>query len=136
MQPADTSLKEKAMDRRIFLTAASSAAAAAVASPALARMGVLLVHAEPGVGLTVSGPVRELRLYFDVGVIVAASRVQVTNSAGVTIPTTKPAGDPADQQIVIVQFGRVLLPGTYRVSWHVVSTHEIPASGAYRFTVS
>jgi copper resistance protein C len=108
----------------------------ASASQAYARLRVLLVHAEPGVGVTVTGPVRELRLYFDLGVLPAASSVQVTTSAGVTIPTARPAGDPSDQQTLIVRFGRVLLPGTYQVKWHVVSLNEIPASGAYRFTVS
>jgi copper resistance protein C len=98
--------------------------------------GVLLVRAEPGVGLTVTGPVRELRLFFDQGALTVSSSVQVTNSAGVAIPTTKPIGDPSDQQIVIVHFGRVLLPGTYRVSWHVVSIDQHPASGTFRFTVS
>lgn len=122
------------MDRRKFLAAIASAAV--MASAAHARMGVLLVRAEPGVGLTVTGPVRELRLQFDQGVVPASSSVQVTNSAGVTIPTPRPAGDPSDQQTVIVRFGRVLSPGTYQVKWHVVSFNEIPASGAYRFTVS
>jgi copper resistance protein C len=124
------------MDRRKFLAAFANAAVMACASDAYARMGVLLVRAEPGVGLTVTGPVRELRLYFDQGVVPAASSVQVTNSAGVTIPMARPAGDPSDQQTVIVRFGRVLLPGTYQVKWHVVSLNEIPASGTYRFTVA
>jgi copper resistance protein C len=123
------------MDRRKFIAAAGGVAVIASASQA-ARMGVLLVRAEPGVGLTVTGPVRELRLYFDQGVVPAASSVQVTNSAGVTIPTARPAGDPSDQQTLIVRFGRALLPGTYQVKWHVVSFNEIPASGTYRFTVA
>jgi copper resistance protein C len=123
------------LDRRKFIAAAASAAA--VAPPrAYARMGVLLVRAEPGVGLTVTGPVRELRLYFDQGVLAASSGVQVTNSAGVTVPTTKPIGDASGQQILIVHFGRVLQPGTYRVSWHVVAIDQRPASGTYRFTVA
>ncbi len=124
------------MDRRKFLAAFANAAVIAQASEAYARMGVLLVRAEPGVGLTVTGPVRELRLYFDQGVLPAASSVQVTNSAGVAIPTGRPAGDPSDQQTMIVRFGRVLAPGTYQVRWHVVSLNEIPASGAYRFTAA
>jgi methionine-rich copper-binding protein CopC len=123
------------MDRRIFVVGAGSASFFAPPQ-AYARMGVLLVRAEPGVGLTVTSPVRELRLYFDQGVLVASSSVQVTNSAGVTVPATAPTGDPSGQQIVIVHFGRVLLPGTYRVSWHVVSVDQRPASGAFRFTVS
>jgi copper resistance protein C len=123
------------MDRRNLVMGAGSAVFLAHAQ-AFARMGVLLVRAEPGVGLTVPGPVRELRLYFDQGVFAASSSVQVTNSAGVTMPTTKPIGDPSGQQIVIVHFGRVLQPGTYRVSWHVVSIDQRPASGTFRFMVS
>jgi methionine-rich copper-binding protein CopC len=125
------------VDRRKFIAAAGSAAVLASAAQAFARMGgALLDHGEPGVGLTVTGPVRELRLYFNQSVLVAASNVQVRNSAGVAIPTTRPVGDPSSEQIVIVRFGRVLPPGTYRVSWHVVSIDQVPASGAYRFTVS
>lgn len=124
------------MDRRNFVMGAGSTTFFAPPLRAYARLGVLLVRAEPGVGLTVTSPVRELRLYFDQGVLAASSSVQVTNSVGVTIPTTKPIGDPSDQQLVIVHFGRVLLPGTYRVSWHVVSVDQRPASGAFRFTVS
>jgi methionine-rich copper-binding protein CopC len=93
--------------------------------------GALLDHAEPGVVLTVTGHVRDLRLYFNQSVLAAASSVQVTNSAGVAMPTTRPVGDPSDQHIVIVRFGRVLPPGSYRVSWHVVSIDQVPASGAW-----
>ena len=125
------------MDRRKFIAAAGSTAVLASPSQSFARMGgALLDHGEPGVGLTVTGPVRELRLYFNQSVLVAASNVQVRNSAGGAIPTTRPVGDTSSQQIVIVRFGRVLPPGTYRVSWHVVSIDQVPASGAYRFTVS
>jgi copper resistance protein C len=123
------------LDRREFVALAASASV--LAPPrAYARMGVLLVRAEPGVGLTVTSPVRELRLYFDQGVLAASSSVQVTNSAGATIPTTKPTGDPSGEEILIVHFGRVLLSGTYQVSWHVVSVDQRPASGTYRFTVA
>ncbi len=124
------------MDRRNFIVGAGSAGFFAPLPQAVAGMGVLLVRAEPGVGLTVTSPVRELRLFFDQGVLAASSSVQVTNSAGVTMPTTKPLGDPSDQQIIIVHFGRVLLPGAYLVSWHVVSIDQRPASGTFRFTVS
>jgi copper resistance protein C len=125
------------VDRRKFIAAAGSAAAIGSTSQAYARMGgALLAHAEPGVGLTVTGPVRELRLYFDVSVLADASSVEVRNSAGVAIPTTRPVSYPSNQQMVIVRLGRVLSPGTYKVSWHVVSIDQIPASGAYRFMVS
>jgi copper resistance protein C len=126
------------VDRREFIVAAGSVTAVASASQASDwfMRGAFLDHAVPGVGLTVSGPVRELTLYFAIRVLAASSSVQVTNSAGVSIPTTKPVGDPSGQQILLVRFGRALPPGTYRVSWHVVTIDQRQAFGAYLFTVS
>jgi copper resistance protein C len=126
------------VDRREFIAAAGSVTAVASASQASVwfMRGAFLDHAVPGVGLTVSGPVRELTLYFAIGVLAASSSVQVTNSAGVSIPTTKPVGDPSGQQILLVRFGRALPPGTYTVSWQAVSVYGRPASGTFHFTVS
>ena len=126
------------MDRRKFIAAAGSVAVVASTSQAFARFrgGAFLDHAVPGVGLTVSGPVRELRLYFNLGVITAFSSVEVSSSTGARVPTSRPFGDPSDQQIVIVRFRHALPPGTYMVSWHVVSIYQRPTSGTFHFTVS
>ena len=95
-----------------------------------------LDHAVPGVGLTVNGPVRELRLYFTIGVIAASSSVELTNPAGAAIAASRPVGDPSDQSVVIVNLRQALPPGTYGVSWHMISINERRSSGTYRFTVS
>ena len=126
------------MDRREFIAAAGSVATVASTSQAFARFrgGAYLDHAVPGVGLTVSGPVRELRLYFDLDVIAAFSSVEVASSRGAAIATGRPISDPSDPSVVIVRFGRALPPGTYGVSWHVVSIHRRPTSGTFHFTVS
>jgi methionine-rich copper-binding protein CopC len=126
------------MDRRKFIAAAGSVAAFAPALQAYARFGggAFLDHAVPGVGLTVSGSPRELRLHFDLGVIAALSSVQIITSSGAAIPVSKPVNDPSDRQIVIVRLGRALPPGTYMVSWHMVSVHKRPTSGTFHFTVS
>ena len=126
------------MDRRKFIAAAGSVAAFAPVSGAYAwfRPGVILDHAVPGVGLIVSGSPRELTLYFDLGVIAALSSVQIITSSGAAIPVSKPVNDPSDQRIVIIRLGRALPPGTYMVSWHMVSVNKRPTSGTYRFTVS
>jgi copper resistance protein C len=97
--------------------------------------GAVLDHAVPGVGLTVSGPVREVRLYFTIGMIAASSRVQIKSSTG-AIAASCPVNDPSDQQVVIVRLKRALPPGTYKVSWDVVTIDQRQASGAYLFTVS
>ena len=125
------------MDRREFIAAAGSVAAVASTSKGFAQMAAaFLDHAVPGVGLTVRGSPRELRLYFNLGVAADLSSFQVVTSTGAAIPVSRPVNDPSDQQIVIVRLGRVLPPGTYTVSWHTVSVLGRPASGTYRFTVS
>jgi copper resistance protein C len=126
------------MDRRKFIAAAGSVAAFAPASQAYARFGggAFLDHAVPGVGLTVSGSPSELRLHFDLGVVADLSSVQVITPTGAAIPVSKPVNDPSDQQIVIVRLGRALPPGTYTVSWHMVSVNKRPTSGTFHFTVS
>ncbi len=126
------------MDRREFLAAAGSAAAAASTSQAYAKFrgGAFLDHAVPGVGLTVSGSPSELRLHFDLGVIAALSSVQVITSTGAAIPVSKPVNDPSDPQTVIVKLGRALGSGTYKVSWHMISINQRPTSGTFHFTVS
>jgi copper resistance protein C len=126
------------VDRREFIAAAGSVTAVASASQAsdwLMR-GAVLDHAVPGVGLTVSGPVREVRLYFTIGMIAASSSVQIKSSTGATIAASWPVNVPSSQDIVIVRLKRELPLGIYRVSWHVVTIDQRQASGAYLFTVS
>lgn len=126
------------MDRRKFIAAAGIAAWVVSPSQAFARFrgGAYLDHAVPGVGLTVSGPVRELRLYFTIGVLPGFSSVEILSSRGAAIAIGKPVNDPADPSVVIVTFRRALQPDTYMVSWHVVSINERPTSGTFHFTVS
>jgi methionine-rich copper-binding protein CopC len=124
------------VDRRQFLAAAASLAAVASASPASARFmsGAFIDLAVPGVGLTVSGPVREVTLYFDLGV--AAARVQVMSSAGTAIPASGPFIEPSGREIVTVRLGRALTFGTYQVSWEVMSVAMRSTWGTFRFMVS
>ena len=123
------------MDRRQFLASAASGAAIAPAPQAFAVMGgAFLDHAVPGVGLTVNGPVREVRLYFDLGVL--AARVQVMSTTGAVIPASRPFIDSSGQDVVTVRLGRRLGPGTYLVGWDVISVAGWPTSGTFRFTVS
>jgi copper resistance protein C len=52
------------------------------------------------------------------------------------IAASRPANDPANQQTVIVKFRHALPPGTYTVSWHMVSVYGRPSWGRFQFTVS
>ncbi|PNE10491.1 MAG: hypothetical protein CR217_14045 [Beijerinckiaceae bacterium] len=95
-----------------------------------------LDHAVPGVGMTVSAPVREIRLYYTQGVITAFSHVHVASDAGAVIPTGKLVNAPSDQQTVIVRLGRALGPGGYSLSWQVTSVDTHVTQGTFHFTVS
>jgi copper resistance protein C len=95
-----------------------------------------LDHAVPGVGMTVSGQVREIRLYFTQGVVTAFSHVHVASDAGAVIPTGKLVNAPSDQQTVIVRLGRALGPGGYSLSWQVTSVDTHVTQGTFHFTVS
>ena len=118
---------------RKFLLAAAVAAPLPV-PPAFAH--AFLDHAVPGVGMTVSGPVRELRLWYTQGVVTAFSHVHVVSAAGAQIPASKPVTASSDQQTIVVRLGRALGPGTYSVSWQVVSVDTHTTQGTFTFTVS
>ncbi|HEY8031478.1 MAG TPA: copper resistance protein CopC [Methylocella sp.] len=122
------------MQRFLKLLLAAGLAAPLVASPVFAH--AFLDHAVPGVGLTVSGPVRELRLWYTQGVVTAFSAVSVASSTGGTIPASRPVNDPSDQQIVIVRLGRALGPGTYTVTWRALSVDTHTTTGTFHFTVT
>ena len=113
----------------------SRIAVVASASQAFGLMGAaFLDHAMLGVGLTVSGPVREVRLYFDLGVV--AARLQVMSSRGTMIRASRPLINSSSQEIVTVRLERALGPGTYLVSWDVISVAGWSTSGTFRFTVA
>lgn len=122
--------------RKLFAMAGSVFVCSASRVYARFRGGAFLDHAVPGVGLTVSGSPRELRLYFDIGVVAALSSVQIETSTGTAIPTSRPINDPSSQQVIIVRLGRALHPGVYLVRWHMVSVLGRSTSGTYRFTIT
>jgi len=112
----------------IAVLASSLAATAAFAH-------AFLDHATPGVGMTVSGSPSELTLSFTQGVVVAFSSVTVSGSGG-AVPASKPVNDPSNQQIIHVRLGHALKPGSYTVTWHVLSVDTHRTEGSYHFTVS
>jgi methionine-rich copper-binding protein CopC len=111
--------------------------ALAMAAPFMASLAfghAYLDHAVPGVGTTVSGPVREIRITFNEGIVPAFSHVHVVSAAGAQIPVGKPA--TAEPETMVVRLGRALGPGTYSVTWQVVSVDTHTTQGTFSFTVS
>ncbi|HLH11208.1 MAG TPA: copper homeostasis periplasmic binding protein CopC [Methylovirgula sp.] len=102
------------------------------ATPACAH--AFLDHATPAVGSTVSGSPGELRLSFTENVVAPFSNVHVTAEGGGPVPAAKPRlGAPNE---LIIRLGHPLKPGTYVVSWHVVSVDTHPTQGTYKFTIT
>lgn len=122
------------MHRFIKILVAFATLSSVAATDAFAH--AFLDHAVPGVGMTVSGSPHELRLYFTQGVVTAFSGVQVASDTGTPVPAGKPVNDPSNQAVLIVRLGHALKPGTYMVTWHVVSVDTHTTSGSFRFTVS
>jgi copper resistance protein C len=116
------------------LLLALAVAAPLSAPPAYAH--AFLDHAVPGVGMTVSGPVREIRIWYTQGVVTAFSAVTVTSSTGGAIPASRPVTASADQQTIVVHLGRALGPGTYTVNWRALSVDTHTTTGSFHFTVT
>ncbi len=95
-----------------------------------------LEHAVPSVGGTVQAAPAELDLSFTQNVVVALSGVTVVQADGGSVPVAKPTLDGANPSLLHVRIGRPLAPGTYLVTWHVVSVDTHPTSGTYKFTVA
>jgi copper resistance protein C len=116
---------------RLLLLAAFACALAATSAFAHA----FLDRATPGVGATVNTAPSELTLSFTQNVVIAFSGVSIAAAGGGPIPAGKAVLDPASPNTLHVKLGHALKPGTYVVSWHVVSVDTHPTSGTYQFTV-
>lgn len=101
------------------------------ATPAFAH--AFLDHATPAVGGSVQGGPGELKLTFTEDIVIAFSGVSLHSDGGAAIPLGKPSVGPANT--LSVHIARKLAPGTYVVSWHVVSVDTHHTQGTYKFTV-
>ena len=103
-----------------------------LARPGPARAHAFLDHAEPRVGSTVSSPPALLTLVFTEPIEAAFSRVEVADASGKRI-ATGPLEHPAPATITVSLPG--LAPGSYTVTWAVVSVDTHPTEGHFVFVV-
>jgi hypothetical protein len=93
-----------------------------------------LDHASPAVGSSVPASPPIVTLWFTQDLEPAFSGVTVTNEAGQRVDLgniQSPQGSPAELQIGL----KPLPPGTYLVSWHVVSVDTHPTEGTFTFDI-
>lgn len=121
---------------RQFLTTLLVAAFASGLAAPTAFAHAFLEKAIPGVGTTVRLSPSELQLDFTESIVPAFSGVKITAFGGKRISSAKPVVDQAKRNILHVHLRDPLRPGTYIVTWHVVSVDTHRTSGTYKFTVA
>jgi copper resistance protein C len=118
--------------RRMLVSLVAGAVAIGAAPPAWAH--AFLDHASPTVGSSVPASPPGVALWFTQDLEPAFSSVTVTNEAGQRVDlgnTQILSGSPAELQIGL----KPLPPGTYLVSWHVVSVDTHPTEGTFTFEI-
>ena len=118
---------------RAIMIALAASALITGAAPS-ARAHAFLDHASPAVGSSVPTGPAVVTLWFTQDLEPAFSGVTVTNEAGQRVDLGNvqiPQGSPAELQIGL----KPLPPGTYLVSWHVVSVDTHPTEGTFTFEV-
>ena len=99
-----------------------------------AHAHAFLDHASPAVGSSVPASPPNVTLRFTQDLEPAFSSVEVTNEAGQRVDLGNsqiPQGSPAELQIGL----KPLPPGTYVVSWRVVSVDTHPTEGTFTFDI-
>ena len=110
------------------------AGAAAFSAAPSAQAHAFLDHASPAVGSSVPTWPPIVTLWFTQDLEPAFSSVILTNEAGQRVDLGNaqiPQGSAAELQIGL----KPLPPGTYLVSWHVVSVDTHPTEGTFTFDV-
>ncbi len=111
-----------------------SLALAGLVTATAASAHAFLDHAVPGVGTSVAASPSELQLTFTENVVLAFSGVSLKSANGKTIQVAKAVAGPANT--LHVRIGGRLAPGSYTVSWHVVSVDTHHTQGDYHFTIA
>lgn len=116
----------------LLAAAATLAATLAAATGALAH--AMLDHAVPGVGATAPTSPKALEITFSEDIVAAFSGATLATAEGAAVAVGKATVNPANTLRVPV--GQALKPGTYVVTWHVVSVDTHRSSGSYKFTIA
>jgi copper resistance protein C len=114
----------------VVMRAILMALVAGAAALVIAQQDAFLDHASPAVGSSVPAPPSLVTLWFTQDLEPAFSGVTVTNGSGQRVDLGNPQiaqGSPAELQIGL----KPLPPGTYLVSWHVVSVDTHPTEGHF-----
>jgi methionine-rich copper-binding protein CopC len=118
------------MYRRLVLLGACSLSIASVVSA-----HAFLDHATPAVGSSVHGSPAEVKLWFTQHLEPAFSSAQVLDRSGKRVDKAGAHVDPGDPALLVVTLPP-LPPGTYRVTWRVLSVDTHVTEGDFNFDVA
>jgi len=93
-----------------------------------------LDHADPKVGSTIASAPAEMKLWFTQDIEPAFSSIQVEDAQGNEVDKKDTHLDPKDKSLLVVSL-QPLPPGTYKVTWHVVSVDTHKTQGHFEFTI-
>ena len=94
-----------------------------------------LDHAAPAVGSTVHGPPAQVKVWFNQSLEPAFSTVRVFDRNGKQIDNGDARIDPGDSTMLRVSLP-TLPPGTYKVTWRVLSKDTHVTEGDFTFDVA
>jgi hypothetical protein len=111
-----------------------SAFASAMMFVSLAGAHAFLDHATPAVGSAVRASPAQVKLWFTQKLEPAFSTARVSDRSGKQVDKGDPQVDRADATLLRVSLPQ-LAPGTYRVTWRVLSVDTHVTEGDFTFNV-
>ncbi len=111
------------------------AVACALAFTPHAHAHAFLDHAMPAVGSAVHGAPAQIKLWFTERLEPAFTTMQVLDRSGKRVDKGDPQVDGADAALLLVSVPP-LAPGTYRVTWRVLSVDTHVSEGDFTFDVT
>jgi methionine-rich copper-binding protein CopC len=93
-----------------------------------------LDHANPKVGSSVTNSPAEIKLWFTQDIEPAFSSIKVEDARGSEVDKKDTHLEPKSKSVLIVSLQQ-LPPGTYTVTWHVVSVDTHKTQGHFEFTI-
>ena len=100
-----------------------------------ARAHAFLDHASPAVGSTVRQAPAAISLWFTQELEPAFSTVTITDEGGQRVDGGDAKVDARDQTLLRASL-KPLPPGTYKVTWHIVSVDTHTTEGTFTFRVA
>jgi methionine-rich copper-binding protein CopC len=120
---------------RIFLTAATVFALAAIGVAAESAFHFALSRSAPAADATVPAPV-EVRLWFTEPPEAGSVGIRLVNQAGEAVATNAAAADPELATSYLVKPSATLQAGPYTVSWRGIGDDGHAVTGTFVFTVA